>query len=125
MKRKRLLVVEDDPETLASIRALLLRAGFEVDTATTGRDALGHLLDDELPAAIILDARMPVMSGEEFASVVRAYSRFAHIPIMLLTAWDTPRAIAASVDAVMRKPFRADELVANVEALVTSSATPG
>jgi DNA-binding response OmpR family regulator len=123
MKRKRLLVVEDDPATLASVRDLLLRAGFEVETATTGRDALAHLLDDELPSAIILDARMPIMSGEEFASVVRAYSRFAHIPIMLLTAWDAPLAIAGAVNAVMRKPFRADELVASVEALVTSSAT--
>ena len=57
MKRNRLLVVEDDPATLASIRDLLLRAGFEVETATTGRDALAHLLDNELPSAIILDAR--------------------------------------------------------------------
>ena len=100
---------------------MLLRAGFEVETATTGRDALGHLLDDELPSAIILDARMPVMSGEEFASVVRVYSRFANIPILLLTAWDTPTRFAETVDAVMRKPFRAEELLANVEALVSSS----
>jgi DNA-binding response OmpR family regulator len=117
-----LLVVEDDPSTLASIRDLFLREGYEVDTATTGRDALAHLLDDELPSAIILDARMPVMSGEEFASVVRGYSRFANIPILLLTAWDTPERFVQTVDAVMRKPFRADELLASVEALVTSSA---
>jgi DNA-binding response OmpR family regulator len=125
MKRSRLLVVEDDPATLAGIRDLLLRAGFEIETATTGREALGHLLDDELPSAIILDARMPVMSGEEFAYVVRGYSRLANIPILLLTAWDTPTRFAKTVDAVMRKPFRADELVANVEALVTSSAAAG
>ena len=125
MKRDRLLVVEDDPATLASIRDLLLREGYEVDTATTGRDALGHLLDDELPSAIILDARMPVMSGEEFASVVRGYSRFADIPILLLTAWDTPARFVQTVDAVMRKPFRADELLASVEALVRSSAAVG
>jgi DNA-binding response OmpR family regulator len=125
MKRNRLLVVEDDPDTLASIRDLLLRAGFEVETATTGRDALGHLLDNELPSAIILDARMPVMSGEEFASVVRGYRRFANIPILLLTAWDTSPAFFATVDAVMRKPFRADELLANVEALVSPSAAVG
>ncbi len=125
MKRNRLLVVEDDPATLASIRDLLLRAGFEVETATTGRDALAHLLDDDLPSVIILDGRMPVMSGEEFASVVRGYWRFANIPILLLTAWDAPPAFVKTVDAVMRKPFRADELLANVEALVTSPAALG
>jgi DNA-binding response OmpR family regulator len=123
MKRHRLLVVEDDPATLASVRDLLLRGGFEVATAATGRDGLAHLLDRELPAAIILDARMPVMSGDEFVGVVRAYARLATIPILLLTAWDTPTALASAVDALMRKPFRVDELLATVEALVTSSAT--
>lgn len=123
MKRQRLLVVEDDAATLASIRDLLLRAGLDVDTATTGREALAHLLDDELPSAIILDARMPVMGGEEFASVVRGYSRLARIPILLLTAWDTAAGVVRTVNTVMRKPFRPDELLACVAALVTSSAT--
>jgi len=125
MKRNRLLVVEDDAATLASIRDLLLREGYEVDTATTGRDALAHLLDDELPSAIILDGRMPVMSGEQFASVVRAYSRFANIPILLLTAWDMTAGFVKTVNMVMRKPFRVDELLASVKALVGSAAAVG
>jgi len=58
------------------------------------------------------------MSGREFVSVVRAYSRLASVPIVLLTAWDAPDSFAKSVDAVMRKPFRPDELVATVEALI-------
>jgi DNA-binding response OmpR family regulator len=66
---------------------------------------------------------MPVMSGEELVGVVRAYARLANIPILLLTAWDAPTALASAVDAVMRKPFRADELLATIEALVTSPAT--
>ena len=119
MKRYRILVVEDDPATLSSIRDLLWRAGFDVDTAATGRDALGRLLDGELPSAVVLDARMPVMSGEEFVSVVRGYSRLAQVPVLVLTAADITPAFARSVEVVMRKPFRADELIANVEALVT------
>jgi two-component system OmpR family response regulator len=123
MKRHRLLVVDDDPATLASLRDVLVRAGYDVDTATTGRDALAKLLDRSVPSAIILDARMPEMDGEEFASVARAYSRFAPIPILLLTAWDTRTAFDAQVNVVMRKPFEVDELLANVEALVASSPT--
>jgi DNA-binding response OmpR family regulator len=124
MKRHRLLVVDDDAATLASIRDLFLRAGFDVDTAATGRDALARLLDGARPSAVILDARMPVMSGEEVASVMRGYSRFATIPILFLTAWDTRIGFGRDVDIVMRKPFAASELVATVEALVATAPTP-
>src|SRR5438309_631219 len=118
MQRHRLLVVDDDPSTLANVRDLLLRSGFDVDTATTGRDALGLLLDGTRPSAIILDARMPGMSGEELASVIRGYTRFAHIPILFLTAWEPRSGFGNDVDVIMRKPFRVDELLAHVEHLV-------
>lgn len=123
MKRHRLLIVDDDPATLASLRDLFVRAGFDVDTATTGRDALGHLLETENPSAIVLDARMPVMSGEELVPVLRAYSRFATIPVVLLTGFDDiQRTVAGAVELVMRKPYRAEELVARVEGLVGRAA---
>ena len=119
MKRHRILVVDDDPATLESLRDLLRRRGFEVDTATTGRDALGRLLEADAPSAIVLDARMPVMSGEELVPILRAYRRLAAIPVILLTAFDdVRRPVVESVARVMRKPFHADELVASVEALV-------
>ncbi len=119
MKRHRLLVVDDDVQTLESLRDLFRRAGFDVETATTGRDALGRLLDGENPSAIVLDARMPVMSGEELVTVLRAYRRLASIPVLLLTAFDDVRRdVGAAVDLVMRKPFSADELVASVETLI-------
>lgn len=123
MKRHRLLIVDDDPATLASLRDLFVRAGFDVQTATTGRDALGHLLETENPSAIVLDARMPVMSGEELVPVLRAYRRFASIPVLLLTGFDDiQRTVADAVELVMRKPYHADELVARVERLVGGAA---
>ena len=124
MKRHRLLVVDDEAATRATLRDILLRAGFEVDTAVNGRDALGQLLDGARPSAIILDARMPVMSGEEFASVVRGYARFSTIPILFLTAWDTRIGFGRDVDAVMRKPFRMDELLAGIQALIATTPPP-
>jgi DNA-binding response OmpR family regulator len=118
-KRHRLLVVDDDRAILESLGELLTRAGFEVETATTGREALGRLLEEESPSAIVLDARMPVMSGEELLTVLRAYRRLAAIPVLLLTGFEEARrSIGASVDAVMPKPFRGEELVANIEALL-------
>ena len=123
MTRHRVLVVDDDPAALASLRDVLAPAGFEIDTASTGREALAKLLEGPLPSAIILDARMPEMDGEEFASVARAYWRFTTIPILLLTAWDTRIGVEAHVNLVMRKPFKVDELLANLEALLATSPT--
>lgn len=114
------LVVDDDANTVDSMRDLLVHAGFAVDTATTGREALGKLLDDKPPAVIILDIRMPVMDGREFLAVVRAYYRLASIPVLVLTAIDLAPRLTESAELVMRKPFRADDLVANVKALITA-----
>ena len=118
MANGRVLIVEDDPNTLESVRDVLLRAGYDVDTATTGHDALGKLLDDVQPSVIVLDLRMPVMDGRQFLTVVRAYHRLASIPVIVLTAADMPPKLAESVEVVMRKPFRAADLVANVDTLV-------
>ncbi len=118
MANSTVLVVEDDPNTLESVRDILLRAGYGVDTASTGRDALGKLLDDEQPSVIVLDIRMPVMDGRQFLTIVRAYHRLAAIPVIVLTAVDLQPQLSESVEVVMRKPFRPADLVANVEALV-------
>src|SRR5258707_7490416 len=83
MEKSTVLVVDDDPNTLESVRDILLRSGFAVDTATTGRDALGKLLDEKQPAVIVLDIRMPVMDGRQFLTITRAYHRLASIPVMV------------------------------------------
>ena len=119
MPKTTVLVVEDDPNTLESVRDILLRAGYGVDTATTGRDALGRLLDEKQPEVIVLDIRMPVMDGRQFLTVVRAYHRLASIPVIVLTAVDLQPQLAESAEVVMRKPFRPADLVANVEALLS------
>jgi DNA-binding response OmpR family regulator len=122
MEKSTVLVVDDDANTLDSVRDILLQANFEVDTAATGRDALGKLLDEKQPAVIVLDIRMPVMDGRQFLTVVRAYHRLASIPVIVLTAVDLAPQLTESVEVVMRKPFRPGELVANVQALAGRGA---
>ncbi|HWE26898.1 MAG TPA: response regulator [Polyangia bacterium] len=124
MQKSTVLVVDDDEDTLDSVRDVLIGAGFEVDTAATGRDALGKLLDEQQPAVIVLDIRMPVMDGRQFLTIVRAYHRLASIPVIVLSAVDLAPQLTESVEVVMRKPFRTGDLVANVQALARRGA-PG
>lgn len=125
MQNSRVLVVDDDPNTLDSVRDTLVHAGFDVDTAADGRDALGKLLDEKQPAVIVLDIRMPVMDGRQFLTIVRAYHRLAAIPVCVLTAVDLAPQLTESVEVVLRKPFRSAELVARVEALAGRGVTHG
>ena len=119
MEKSTILVVDDDPSTVDSVRDVLTHAGYAVDTAATGRDALGKLLDEKQPAVIVLDIRMPVMDGRQFLTIVRAYHRLAAIPVCVLTAVDLQPELCESVEVVMRKPFHSSELVANVAALAS------
>ncbi len=119
MQRSRVLVVDDDPHTRDSVRDTLRAAGFDVVTANDGREALGRLLDEEQPAVIIMDVRMPGMDGRELLTVARAYHRFASIPVLVLTAFELSPQIVDSAEVVMRKPFRSAELVDTVQALAS------
>ncbi len=119
MQGPRVLVVDDDPHTRDAVRDTLHAAGFAVVTAKDGREALGRLLDEEQPAVIIMDVRMPGMDGRELLTVARAYHRFASIPVLVLTAFDLSPHMADSAELVMRKPFRSAELVASVQALAS------
>jgi CheY-like chemotaxis protein len=125
MENSTVLVVDDDPHTREAIRDILLRSGFSVDTAGTGHEALGRLLDEKQPAVIVLDMGMPVMDGRQFLNVTRAYHRLAAIPVMVLSAHELAPELTESVELVMRKPFRPAELVANVAALANRGAARG
>jgi len=123
MHAARILVVEDDPEMLESVRDILRRAGHQVTTAVTGQDALDRLLREQEPEAIVLDIRMPVMDGRELLNIARSYRRLATIPVIVLTAAQQQPDWLGSADILMRKPFRVDDLLANVETLIGRGAS--
>ena len=114
---KRLLIVDDEPNLLRALEALLGAQGFEVTTARSGAEALVKLAQG-LPDLIISDIRMPGMSGYELARQLRDSSRTALVPIVFLTAkgeaGDRIEGFRAGVDAYFTKPFMPDELLAVV-----------
>ncbi len=83
-----ILVVDDDVSTLLAMEALLSGPGRNILTASSGTDALRHLLREDF-ALILLDVRLPVMDGFETAALIRQRERFRYTPIIFLSAIDT------------------------------------
>jgi len=79
-----ILVVDDDVQTLTAMQALLCAADRDVVTAGSGTEALRWILRSDF-ALILLDIRMPDMSGFEVATLIRKLKRSRHTPIMFLT----------------------------------------
>lgn len=83
----KLLIVDDLPENLLALEALLREDGLEIHAAGSGEAALSLLLEHEFALAL-LDVQMPEMSGFELAELIRGSSRTAHLPIVFVSAAD-------------------------------------
>ncbi|MDQ3749117.1 MAG: response regulator transcription factor [Acidobacteriota bacterium] len=115
---KRLLVVDDEPNLLRAVAAVLRGEGFEVSTARSGREALVAVAQNT-PDLIVSDVRMPGMDGFELARKLRSAPNFSLIPVIFLTAKDETEdrveGFQAGVDVYLTKPFEPNELVAVIK----------
>lgn len=106
-------------------KALLERAGFEVAAARDGRDAIHILLaSPSLPAAVVLDMRMPGMDGQEVLRVLRSYSRLAQLPIVLHSAYPPDWDALRLAQAFVRKQDTQSRLVPAVRACARGTVPP-
>jgi PAS domain S-box-containing protein len=116
------LLVDDQPENLLALEAVLRPLGLNTVRATSGEEALRRLLEEDF-AAILLDVQMPDMNGFETAEYIKQRERTQHIPIIFLTAIDKERQEVFrgySVGAVdyLFKPFDPDVLRSKVSVFV-------
>lgn len=79
------LVVDDSPTMVMSLKTTLAMRGFEVETAANGRDALAKLQAGLRPHLVLTDINMPVMGGMELIRSIRALPPLKFIPILTLT----------------------------------------
>ena len=120
--RAKLLLVDDRPENLLALEALLEPLGQELVRARSGEEALRHLLQEEF-AAILLDVQMPGLDGFQTAELIKQRERTRHVPIIFLTAIskDAEHVFrgynAGAVDYLM-KPFDPQILRAKVSVFI-------
>ena len=119
--RKRILIVEDEPDVASVLAGPLEASGYEVHVESEGR---GALVDARVlrPDLVILDLRLPDMDGYQVTRRLRALHRAWVLPILMLIAPDQPleklRSFGAGADACLTKPCDENELLGTVERLL-------
>lgn len=123
----RALIADDSLSVRRALEQLLRDAGFEVDTARDGLEALG-VLNRATPDVILLDLEMPKLSGLEVASFVRQTDQFKHVPVVMITSRTGEKhrqmASEAGVDLLLTKPYSDEYLLEYLQGrLAAASAT--
>ncbi|MEI8131151.1 MAG: response regulator [Leptolinea sp.] len=123
---EKILIVDDDLETLRLVGLILERGGYQIVAASNGPQAL-TLAHSERPNLIILDVMMPEMDGYEVMKNIRQDPAINTIPVLMFTAKtgieDKITGYETGVDDYLTKPIHPAELVAHVKAVLSRSAT--
>lgn len=120
--QKRVLVVDDEPDTIMLLKHLLIQHGFNVSGAASGRECLKKI-DEISPDLVLLDIMMPEMDGMETLLEIRKTSR---VPVIIVSAVDQKgqivTALESGVDDYITKPFNNAEVIARVNAVLRRTA---
>ena len=114
------MLVEDDRSVRRYLEVTLERSGYEVITARDGLEAMKLALASPIDA-VVTDAIMPHLSGQQLARFVRSNAKLASVPIVLLTGQENKAAAAAPddlIDAFLYKPVKAEELTSCLASLL-------
>jgi two-component system phosphate regulon response regulator PhoB len=119
--------VDDEPDLVELVRVILEQAGHQVETASTGREALDRLRRQR-PDLVVLDLMLPDVSGTELCRRMRADSALAGLPVIMLTAKadevDRVVGFELGADDYVTKPFSPRELVLRAAAVLRRSRAP-
>jgi two-component system, OmpR family, alkaline phosphatase synthesis response regulator PhoP len=121
MEKQKLLLVDDEPDIVTTVKYRLEASGYEVVTAGDGQEAL-EKARKENPALIILDLMLPKLNGYEVCTMLKQDEDYKKIPIMMFTARaqeaDEKQGMECGADAYMHKPFEPAKLLETIHALI-------
>jgi two-component system KDP operon response regulator KdpE len=121
---QRILIVDDEPNIVATVSPLLRARGYDVYSATSGRAGL-EAVDRDKPDLVVLDLGLPDVDGID---VCRKMRQASHVPIVVLSArgaeGDKVAALDAGADDYVTKPFGPEELLARIRAALRRADSP-
>ena len=125
---ERILVVDDEPKVLATIKKQLEVAGFEVITAVDGAEAI-KLAHSGHPRLMVLDLILPGLSGYHVCKLLKSDERYKAMPIIILTARsekkDMEEGLKMEADGYITKPCDPDVLVEVIRSTLAKSKWGG
>ena len=125
-EKKRILVVDDEPDFCSIVQAQLEKEGFEVEIAYNGIEGLEKVHANP-PDAIVLDVMMHEMDGYEVCKKLKADEKYADIPVVLLTAvashvtstrYSHQDGMSTEADDYIAKPASAEEIMESIKRLL-------
>jgi two-component system alkaline phosphatase synthesis response regulator PhoP len=125
LKKKTILVVEDDEDIQQLVGYNLIKAGFLVEYGDSGEQAM-ETIRNQTPDLILLDLMLPGMDGTELCRIIRSDSRLSELPIIMLTAKGEESDIISGLDHgaddYVTKPFSPKILISRVKAVLRRKA---
>lgn len=127
--KPRVLVVDDEPDIVELISFNLRSAGFSVETAANGAEAI-EKASQVTPNLIVLDLMLPELDGMSVCEILRKTALTARIPILMLTGWASEQARVIGLESgasdYMIKPFSPRELIVRIRKILQINApVPG
>ncbi|MBW2369611.1 MAG: response regulator [Deltaproteobacteria bacterium] len=125
-EKKRILVVDDEPDFASIVQGNLEREGFEVDVAYNGVEGIEKVKANP-PDAIVLDVMMPEKDGYQMCAELKADEKYEDIPILLLTAvashvsstrYSHAQGMATEADDYLPKPASAADITESIKDLL-------
>ena len=119
---KKIMIVDDDPDILISIRKIFEREGFEVFTVDSGMDCIKEL-ERGFNGIILMDIMMPFMDGWDTIGEITKRGFTKNVVISILTAKGTPehqkmKGLESYIYDYITKPFDVKELISNVKNMI-------
>lgn len=122
--KRRILLVDDEPDFLEGLRGMLEKAGYSVRTATRGLEAWDIVQRGEVDL-VLLDVNLPDLDGHSICRLIRTDLRQSALPVIMMTVLNDMANVLAGftfgANEYLTKPFRREELLRQVERVVSRS----